>query len=496
MSIKGLFLAATTLGSFQTFADSVWTPVIQHDLTHIYTTVKDNHPEYVDTQNDYFRQWLEQGYQQGLKNAEAAESLNDAMTLISTYVAGFADGHFFLHLNYQPKTIKWAGIQIRRFGYDYRVDYTDSSFSASMPAHRARLVSCDGQLAEDIMNNEVLKARFNAPDLNSAKVRYAPMLLADDGLGQRTYFSHCRFEHNEKNRDYTLEWKTVLVSDYTQKTTSPFTPPDYSFTIVARDKYWITLPGFSPDNNEKDTLRSIFKKIAAVRTTASHFVVDVRGNGGGNSQWGVEAAKALYGDAFIEKYQQAHSDESYALWRVSNDNIQYLHNALPGIEEQFGKASEAYTAFTALVANMKRTLEQGDKLIRQGGETSSVQSASIKSSAEASSTLPAAATQAKILFVTDSRCGSACLDFVDLMLGLPNVVHVGHETSADTVYTDVRPGQLPSGLGRYSLAQKVYRDRPRKHNESYVPTHFYPGDIGNADRLKQWLFEEGVEPLQ
>ena len=41
-----------------------------------------------------------------------------------------------------------------------------------------------------------------------------------------------------------------------------------------------------------------------------------------------------------------------------------------------------------------------------------------------------------IFFLTDYVCVSACLDFADLILSLPNVTHIGQETSADTKYLE------------------------------------------------------------
>jgi hypothetical protein len=98
-----------------------------------------------------------------------------------------------------------------------------------------------------------------------------------------------------------------------------------------------------------------------------------------------------------------------------------------------------------------------------------------------------AISKAKILFLTDGRCGSACLDFADLILKLPNVTHIGEETAADTVYMDIRVEHLPSGLGRFSLAQKVYRGRARGHNQSYQPDIVYSGDLTNTRQIKRWV---------
>jgi len=91
-----------------------------------------------------------------------------------------------------------------------------------------------------------------------------------------------------------------------------------------------------------------------------------------------------------------------------------------------------------------------------------------------------------VYVVTDNACASACLDALDLWKAM-GAVHVGRQTSADTVYMDIRTVALPSGLSELSFPMKVYRDRRRGHNEPVTPKHLFPGDTSNVAPLKDWL---------
>jgi hypothetical protein len=104
----------------------------------------------------------------------------------------------------------------------------------------------------------------------------------------------------------------------------------------------------------------------------------------------------------------------------------------------------------------------------------------------AQSQLPAPASSARVFFLTDGRCGSACLDFADVLYLVPGVVHVGLPTYADTQYMEVRPAPLPSGIAVLHLATKVWRNRPRG-NEPYVPKHRFTGDIADTAALEVWI---------
>jgi len=465
--------------SFQASAESLWTKISEQDIKHIYSTVKNNHPGYLDKENAYFSEWLEQGYHQALEQGKTAESLQDVMTIIQTYVAGFGDGHFFLNLKYQPKKITWSGINIKKYGHDYRVSFADSNHGLSMPEPMAKLISCDGQAVDDIVNNQVLNYRFNTPELNFPKVWYASKILVDDGIGKRTHFKSCQFETNEVVKSVELTWRTISNGKYLTKTSANSKNTSFSFESMGDNQYWLTLPKFNLNQQQKQAIRDVIQQTKKVSPSAEHFVIDVRGNNGGNSEWGVEVAKAIYGEAFIQQHRRANPDNSYALWRVSDANAKHLQNVLPWIKEQFGEENNMYLSFSSLTTKMKTAVKAGDSFIRQGDDDIIPEvSSGVKVQAE---------SNAKVLFLTDSDCGSACLDFADLLLTLPNVHHIGQETGADTVYMDIRHVKLPSGLGSYSLAQKVYRQRPRKHNQSYVPQHFYPANIADTPKVKAWI---------
>lgn len=87
--------------------------------------------------------------------------------------------------------------------------------------------------------------------------------------------------------------------------------------------------------------------------------------------------------------------------------------------------------------------------------------------------------------LADAGCASACLDALDLWLPL-GAIHVGGETSADTVYMDIRQQPLPSGLATVSIPMKVYRGRSRGHNQPYRPAHVWTGDFADEAALSAW----------
>ena len=91
-----------------------------------------------------------------------------------------------------------------------------------------------------------------------------------------------------------------------------------------------------------------------------------------------------------------------------------------------------------------------------------------------------------VYFITDTGCGSACLDAADLWRAL-GAVQLGQETSADTLYMDVREDALPSGLSGVAVPMKVYRGRQRGPNVPLRPVHAFAGDMRDTAAREAWV---------
>ena len=93
---------------------------------------------------------------------------------------------------------------------------------------------------------------------------------------------------------------------------------------------------------------------------------------------------------------------------------------------------------------------------------------------------------AKVFFLTDAICMSACLDAVELW-GRFGGIHIGQETGADTVYLEVQNFTVPSRIGSTSMPMKYFKGRQRGHNETVVPDHVYQGNLGDDEAVKAWV---------
>jgi len=94
---------------------------------------------------------------------------------------------------------------------------------------------------------------------------------------------------------------------------------------------------------------------------------------------------------------------------------------------------------------------------------------------------------AKVFFITDGRCMSACLTFADLILSTESVIHVGQPTSADSVYIETRSERLPSGIGRLGFSMNIRSKGLRGNNQPYIPAFVWDQDISDTKALEGWI---------
>ena len=81
----------------------------------------------------------------------------------------------------------------------------------------------------------------------------------------------------------------------------------------------------------------------------------------------------------------------------------------------------------------------------------------------------------KVFVIVPPQCASACLDALDKFKLFENTTLFGAPSSADSMYMEVRLADLPSGLGKVVVPNKVYVNRARGAGDFYKPDIAYNG---------------------
>ncbi len=448
--------------------DRTWSTKATIDLHAIHDIVSADHPGPVDPENPGYKLWLEQGLSAALRVAPEVKSQADYVRTVAGYTAGFRDNH----LAVEPKDLRyeWPGF-LTSLQSD-RVVLTAKDQSVAMPIG-AELTSCDGVSAATLMQRFVYSYRTN-PDVPQTRNIEAPRLFTVAN-GDEQAPQHCKFQVGGKAASLRLLYRPISRDDmfkWIDKARGIVTPPLQAEEIG--DVWLISIPTFdwfSADARQMEAFIGRLKELSATLHAARVVALDVRGNGGGNGEWGERVLAALFGDDGEGKIRRSF-DETVD-WRASPDNEQELRriakwersSGLDGAE--VSKVADGVAAAVRDHQVYFRQIAPATYQVPKGGQPSPF--------------------TGKVYLLTDDSCASACLEFAEELLRFHGVEHVGLPTNADAVYIDIAHVPLPSGAANLRYGLKVYRNRSRKNNEWLTPRILWDGGPMTDESVAAWL---------
>lgn len=462
-----------------------WPATTLADARALHDDIRANHSGPVNAADRGFVDREAAAYARLRRRAGAVRGITGYRFALKEYIASYDDGHvqFWIEDDAALPAANWPGFLT---GFDAlgaqrvmtRVD------DAPVPLG-AELKGCDGVPAATLAARDVgaFEGRWGLPSMRVLRGGY---LLVDRGNPFTARPVACDFAAAGRVRTVTLSWQPIESEALTGRLSAVngIAHPAIGAWELPDGTRWYGLSSFDGDPAGK-TARALGPLIAAMRADrvalarAPAIVLDLRGNGGGSSDWSTQIARVLWGERRVAALD---TPGSYVEWRVSSGTIA----AIEGYQQQFDAAPDADPSTKAYF----RTITSGLKRARNAGLSLWREPASVGEAMEPKTTgSPAsdpAPISAPIFIVTDAGCGSACLDAVDTWRAL-GAIQVGRETSADTLYMDIRQGKLPSGLAGFAVPMKVYRGRSRGSNIPWTPVHRFDGDLTDTPALQRWV---------
>jgi hypothetical protein len=255
--------------------------------------------------------------------------------------------------------------------------------------------------------------------------------------------------------------------------------PELGIRLV--DGVWfVSIPSFDGFGPRGDALRAFLvclRESTDVLRRAPRVIIDLRGNSGGSSTWGEQVAAALWptGSARVlaELYGQAVD------WRASELNARLIRDV----------ATSLGTSGLNELADDRRALASAIEAAVAAGQPYYREHQYVPPDADAADERGWFAGDVFVL--TDLDCASACLDFLDIVLRIPGVRHIGLPTSADTQYMDLGRVMLPSRLAELSFGMKAIRGRKRGRNQWYEPVARWRSGAMTDARVSSWVKQLG-----
>ncbi len=450
-----------------------WSAMLVADAQAFYELQSANHPGPSNPLDPEFTERMDAALALALERAPAVTTGAGYYYAMRQFAASFDDGHVALDSDSSilPPPV-WPGfIAILRDG-KMRV----AEALPDAPPVGATLVDCDGLATDALLAANV--APFSGRwMLTAQQERRSPVLFIDRSNPWITRPGTCRFETADGVSEWVLNWQAA-PDDLDDRVNAA--NANYTTRTEARpfgEGLWLSAGSFDGMMGEPGTeaLEALVSAAAPART-APVVVLDVRGNGGGNSEWGHLLARAVWGDEAVDAAAAYVDATEVVTWRASAGNLAYVEDFCAPALESTDPAMEEFAFYCNLfIDGFKETIAGGSDLWVQPKEP-----------VEGPTERPTPDSSRRIFFLADGACASACLDTADLWLAL-GAVPIGRETNADTFYMDIRYEDLPSGLNTGAVPMKVYSGRLRGSNMPVIPAHVFPGDMSDTAAIEAWI---------
>lgn len=456
-----------------------WGAALRTDATAMHQAIAENHPGPLNPADPGFAKRNDAQLARALGRARTANSFAHYFYAMQEYAASFDDGHvgYGVWGETPDKIGRWPGFLTR-----YDADGNQDVFVAepwSGVQVGSRLLSCDGRGANELARARV-GSRVGRWKLASQRELFGALTFLDTGNPYVAPIKRCRFQHAGKTTEVALQWRAPELDLYRRYVFTAARKTEARGQRLESGMQWVTIPTFNgnPDSPAGTKLRALLSYLDTHLREfrdAPAVVFDLRGNGGGSSDWSYQIALRLWGPGAIARRPEP---PITITWRASKGNLAAIRDDFAQRSKSGNLSAKMTEWYRDTIAGLERAVATGDALwvVRPGPGQAQTQIED----------LPAYNTRGPVYIVTDPSCMSACLDAVDMWTRL-GAVPVGRETGADSQYMEVRQVRLPAGIGAVSLPMKFNSGRPRGNNEPVVPRHRFDGDMDDTEALQKWV---------
>jgi len=439
-----------------------WRSITERDIEAAYSITAQNHPGMFDVNNPTFPGLLKQAKAEALALLSQASGPQVHVAAIARFSTVLQDGHAGAFSSVNRPARRWSG-----FSAVWRGDALKVYYSETENISKGDVVSqCNGQSTDTLMSERIFKFHGEVAQPGHWW-QQGWRLLIDEGNPFLTPLKECEFvKANGDTYTHVLNWSErpkSVSENLTNADNGDKLPID--LTWPEKNIGWIAMPSFSVNDKQTVAYNKVFEKIQQQRSkllTAKAVVLDLRHNQGGSSYWSSQIAKELWGEKVVEQKANNTSQNTQVWWRASKDNTDYVESLFSVVKDQ----PEVLKTLKTVAAGMALSLKSDAPFyVEQEANTlNNIPKESLVSD-----------FKTKVFVIVPPQCASACLDALDKFKLFENTTLFGAPSSADSMYMEVRLADLPSGLGKVIVPNKVYVNRARGAGAYYQPDIAYNG---------------------
>jgi len=436
------------------------------DLVYLRKNIQENSAPFKDPDDAAFRKWFDKGYLHTKELIDGIKDQDDCYYALKFYINGFGNPYMNIRSYIQFPPEKYPGFLTAKYGNDHIVIYKNPLISSLNKISIGNKVTHINDIKiEDYFEKYIMPFYANDDAEFSQRVasifsfivngnRYIPIPLTATFINDKS-------EEKISLKYMELSEEALNVSKNIRQP-----EPNQHFKIeMVSNGVWITIPSFYLSREETISYTGMLSKLKEL-AKEDWILFDLRGNRGGGSVWARPIIRNLWGDDYIKHLGKNH--EYNSTWikkiRVSKQNF-----------FDFKK-----TANAAEIKKFAAALERGDDFFEKKWSIYN-EDLNLYSNQDSSP------FKAKIFVFTDHFCRSTCWSFVNQILQIPGVTHIGIPTVIQNNSSYAKSVRSPSDHFDFFYPTEI-RIYPNKNaGQALIPSKIFNGNIRNESEVIDWV---------
>jgi hypothetical protein len=449
-----------------------WAALARQDLQFAADTIASRHAGVVDGQPSVTGP-LTTGLRLALADVDAVHNEQDYLRLLTRFIAGFGDPHTAIDLHLTTRG--WTGIILDQIDGRYRVIWSEPGWPNALPPAGAVAESCDGVYTGTYLQLKVGPFVNRRAEYSTALSSLAQQSMFDTGLGWTP--AQCVFALADGSvRRFALPLRPVpeQVSQARLNALRPLyhaAAKPVGVIQLGPGRYWVGMPTFNGKYSGA-AYEALYPKLAALNQPA-WVVLDLRGNGGGDSSWGTRALGALYGTAYSSQLEKAGGEQEYLI--ADNVTVNQLKRYIAAPE--FANSRDY---LVEVLEKVRGAIEAGSKMALVSGRTD----------APTADVLPARVVRRphgpRLAAIIDRGCFSSCMNVLQQIRATGDAVVLGEPTIGYSPFGEISRIDLPSRRGALLIPSAVFRTA-QATRQPFLPDYTFSGKMTDDNALTTWV---------
>ena len=446
----------------------VYKDLCKADLEAFRKSLRDDSAVYANNADKDFKEWYKKGYEDTLKLIDLLGDRDDCYYAMKYYVNGFDHSHITLRGYVPLPSEQYPGLLSAMHVNDNRHHIIYKSPDLSY----LKDVQVGDELTHinDIEISEYYKdylESFYAGDRSILTLKSASIYaLIVDGNRFKPVPRTITLKRGEEVINLDLKYMELSGGGLAaaKKVKQPEHTDGFKVEMVSNG-VWIKIPSFFPNRQESVYFTGMLSTLKNKLAKEDYILFDMRGNRGGASKWSRPILRNLWGDEKIKSLGKNHvyNEDWEKKLRISKNNF-------AGFRAHFDAAAAKFYV----------------KAMRKGKQFFLKKWSVFRDNYHLYTNNDSSPFRAKVYVLTDNFCRSTCWTFVREMVQMPGVVHIGQDTTRQSIYSYAKQVRSPSEQFDFFFPTQVRIKPSYNLGESLTPSIKYNGDIKDEAKVIDW----------